>query len=97
MRKPNRLIAGLLAFNAVSLVALVASMSGAGMVPQARADQPEVDKTPFNASEQRNRIIAQLETMNKKLADLEKKLSTGISVKVTEMPEVIVKDPTKKK
>lgn len=99
MRKPNRFVAGLVALNAVTLVALVASMTG-GMFPTAMAqsDQPEPPRTsPFNSAERLNQMIVQLESMNRKLDGLEKKLSTGISVKVTEMPEVIVKDPSKKK
>lgn len=97
MRKSNRLIAALLAVNAVALVALAASVGGSSVLPVAGA-QPEPERaSPFNAGEQRKQMIVQLEQMNKKLADLEKKLSSGISVKVVEMPEVIVKDPSKKK
>lgn len=52
-------------------------------------------ESPFNATEQRKQIIAQLVQMNERLTRVETKLTTGISVKVTEMPPVTVKEPAK--
>lgn len=52
-------------------------------------------ESPFNATEQRKQIIAQLTQMNERLTRMETKLNTGISVKVTEMPAVIVKEQGK--
>lgn len=99
MRKPNRMVAGLVALNVVTVVALAASMSGVSFVSSAQAqpDGEPVKTPPFNSAERFNQMVVQLEAVNKKLGDLEKKLSSGISVKVTEMPEVVVKDPSKKK
>lgn len=51
-----------------------------------------VTSPPFNATEQRNRVISQLDQMNHRLATIEAKLDKGLSVKVTEMPAVIVKE-----
>lgn len=103
MRKPNRIIAALLALNAVLLVAVVAVLGEGGLLPRAQAalpDQPDKDggkATPFNTGEKINQISVQVEAMSRKLGDIEKKLNSGISVKVTEMPEVVVKDPASKK
>src|SRR5262245_54893368 len=103
MRKPNRLNVALVCLNVATLGMLVARGGGAAPANAALPDdaflQPEKDgvkESPFNAGEQRKQIIAQLETANKKLAAIEKKLDGGLSVKVTEMPAVIVKDPSKK-
>lgn len=52
-------------------------------------------ESPFNATEQRKQIIAQLTQMNERLTRMEAKLNTGISVKVTEMPPVTVKEAGK--
>ena len=52
-------------------------------------------ESPFNATEQRKQIIAQLTQMNERLTRMETKLNTGISVKVTEMPPVMVKEAGK--
>jgi hypothetical protein len=50
---------------------------------------------PFNAAEQRQQQTAALDQINRRLAAIEAKLNSGISVKVTEMPAVIVKEPAK--
>jgi len=102
MRKPNRVIAALLALNAILTVAVVALVADGGLLPKAAAalpDQPDKDpgKSPFNTGEKINQISGQVDAIAKKLIDIEKKLNSGISVKVTEMPEVIIKDPAKKK
>lgn len=52
-------------------------------------------ESPFNATEQRKQMIAQLVQMNERLTRVETKLNTGISVKVTEMPPVTVKEAGK--
>ncbi len=97
MRKPNRLVVALVALNACSIAALLASISGVGVLPVASAQPDQPKPSPFNSGEKLNQMVVQLESMNRKLTDLEKKLTSGISVKVTEMPEVIVRDPAKKK
>lgn len=100
MRKPNRTIAALLTLNAVTLVALVAVVGEGSLLPRAQAsvpEQPDKDPakpSPFNSGEKLNQIATQMDAVARKLADIEKKLNSGLSVKVTEMPEVVVKDTT---
>jgi len=100
MRKPSRLTPMLIALNVVTAVIAVSALTGESVVPRAQAAEPQPEDkggSPFNATEQRKQMIAQLDVITRKLGDLEKKLNTGINVKVTEMPEVVVKDPSKKK
>ena len=102
MRKSNRLVAALFAVNAVLLFSLVAVMGGRAVTPVASASlpaqpEPETTTPPFNAAEQRKQMITQLDQISARLVTIEKKLNSGISVKVTEMPEVIVRDNSKKK
>lgn len=66
-----------------------------GLAPAAAYAQPSTSRDtkitndpPFNAAEQRRRMIEQLEQLSVRLAAIESKLDKGLSVKVTEMPPV---------
>ncbi len=50
---------------------------------------------PFNATAQRNMMIQQLDQINRRLTAIESKMDKGLSVKVTEMPAVIVRENDK--
>ncbi len=78
--------AALLGFN------LMLGVSGLRGTSPAMADPPQNDP-PFNAAEQRKRMIDQLTQINDRLARLEGKLDKGINVKVTEMPAIKVESP----
>lgn len=66
------------------------------VAPQFFAAQPvsaqSASESPFNSAEQRKQMIQQLTQINERLTKIETKLNSGISVKVTEMPPVIMKD-----
>lgn len=47
---------------------------------------------PWNAQQDRQENIRLLTSINDRLTKIETKLNSGISVKVTEMPAVVVKD-----
>jgi hypothetical protein len=47
---------------------------------------------PFNAAEQRKMMIQALEKLNTRLSAIENKINTGLTVKVTEMPPVVIKE-----
>lgn len=76
---------------------LLLGISGIHPVEAAFAQQSSKDLVdpPFNAAEQRKRMIEQLTIMNDRLTRLESKLDKGISVKVTEMPAIKVEAPSK--
>jgi len=57
------------------------------------AGEPPDSLSPFNSGEQRRQMILQLTEMNQRLTRIEAKLNSGLSVKVTEMPAVTVKNP----
>lgn len=70
-------------------------MLGDGLGVRTAGAQQQSGESPFNATEQRKQIIEQLKQVNDRLAKVETKLNTGISVKVTEMPAVTVKETPK--
>jgi hypothetical protein len=92
MRKPSKTNAVLITIIGVLLIGLFAR-------PDARAwgqpGDPVVDP-PFNATEQRRQMILALQQMNTRLGAIETKINSGLTVKVTEMPPVIIKDTQKK-
>lgn len=96
MRKPTTTNAILLAVIGVLTLALITRAD-----PQAAAwAQPGAQPTaepPFNASEQRKQMISSLQQMQTRLAAIESKLNGGLTVKVTEMPPVVIKEPANKK
>jgi hypothetical protein len=72
---------------AVDRVTASAPVAGA----QQRAGQPSSEPTEggmISAQEQRKQMIAELRGMSQRLDRIEGTLSKGISVKVTEMPEL---------
>ncbi len=81
--------AGLLGLN------LLLGLSGVPMVSTAGATggQPASIDPPFNAAEQRKRMIEQLTMVNDRLARVEAKLEKGLTVKVSEMPAITVNVP----
>lgn len=86
---------------AVLALLLAARAGQPGLLARADAvlvDPPEkTAESPFNAAEQRKQMIIQLTEMNRRLAAIENKINSGLSVKVTEMPAVQIKpDPAKK-
>ena len=99
MRKPTRTNLVLGATSLALALALGAQLGGTSVLPSAYAqpkpgdDQPD---TPFNAMEQRKQMIVQLTEMNRRLTTIEQKITTGLSVKVTEMPDVRLKDQARK-
>src|SRR5262245_32230563 len=102
MKKPTRTNLVLGATAMALALTLAAKMGGANVMASAEAqpparppEQPSVD-TPFNAAEQRKQAIIQLQEINRRLTSIEQRMSSGLSVKVTEMPEVRVKDPSRK-
>lgn len=93
MRKPtttNTVLLGVI--GVLSLVAITRFDSGSSAFAQ---PVPTADP-PFNAAEQRKQMVLALQQMNTRLGAIENKLNGGLTVKVTEMPPVIIKDPTKK-
>jgi hypothetical protein len=93
MRKPTTTNAVLLTIIGVLTLALVAR--GAG-TQAAWAQDSQPGDPPFNAAEQRKQMILALQQMNTRMGAIETKLNAGLSVKVTEMPPVVIKDPAKK-
>ena len=98
MRKPSPTNVVLATTTVVLAFALGAQMGGSGASPAAYAQaQPEDTTTPpFNAAEQRKQTYIQMVETNRRLAAIEQKLAAGISVKVTEMPDVKIKEPGRK-
>jgi hypothetical protein len=94
MRKPTTTNAILLAIIGVLALALIARAPGAGAA-WAQPGQPTNDP-PFNAAEQRKQMLIALQQMNTRMQAIENKLNTGLNVKVTEMPPVVIKDSPKK-
>lgn len=92
MRKPTKTNAVLLAIIGVLLIALVARPDSLAF---AQSGDPVTDP-PFNATEQRRAMILALQQMNTRLAAIETKINTGLTVKVTEMPPVVIKESAKK-
>lgn len=77
---------------------LIGALMTPMLAPSPASAQDRGDKTasdgpsPFNSGDQRRQMIAQLTEMNSRLTKIEAKLNSGLSVKVTEMPAVVVKD-----
>ncbi|MGQ0627058.1 MAG: hypothetical protein ACT4PL_03040 [Phycisphaerales bacterium] len=95
----------MLAGTACSLLALnlLAGLTGIKFPPEAAAQTQSrgaggenVNDPPFNAAGQRKQMIEQLTMLNERIARLEARLDKGLSVKVTEMPAVMVKTPDSK-
>lgn len=86
-------------------ILLPAALVGAGLLvggvfseavrPSFASAQQTVTEPPFNATEQRKQMIEQLRSLNDKVSAMQARLDKGLSVKVTEMPPVIVKDSGK--
>lgn len=91
MRKPSATNAVLLVIIGVLALTLLVRVDPGAGVAQAQTTEP-----PFNATEQRKQMIAALTQMNSRLATIETKLSTTLSVKVTELPPVVIKDDERK-
>jgi hypothetical protein len=98
MRRANYL-SGILTVNAILLTALVADRLlggephglGAALSPApAVAGQPDTSEAGglVSAADQRKVMIAELRKLGGRLEKIEAKLSSGISVKVTDMPEM---------
>jgi hypothetical protein len=92
MHKPNKTNAVLLAIIGVLALIIIARPGSSSAWAQTSATEP-----PFNAAEQRKHMILSLQQINTRLSVIEAKLNAGLSVKVTEMPPVIVKEPASKK
>lgn len=76
---------------AVAVLLLLNLVAGDARLPESvAAAQPAGDLSPFNATEQRKRMIDALDEISGRLAKLESKLDKGLNVKVTEMPAVKV-------
>lgn len=91
-------------FTPAALV-LAGALIGSALSPMfapapAAAARPDPEKgdtiSPFNAGDQRRQMITQLTEMNQRLGRLESKINSGLTVKVTEMPAVTVKDTSGK-
>ncbi len=96
----------ILTVNAVLLTALVAdrllggdqSGLGAAISPAPASAQPDTGDGSgmLSGAEQRKQQYVELKKINTRLEKIEAKLNAGISVKVTEMPELkLPKDPNK--
>lgn len=94
MRNPTKVNAILLAIIGVLALALVARGPGSGAA-WAQPGQPTNDP-PFNAAEQRKQMLLALQQMNTRMQAIENKLNAGLTVKVTEMPPVVIKETPKK-
>lgn len=105
MRRTKYLNA-ILTVNAVLLSALVADRLlggdqtgiGAALSPAPAAAQPDTGDGSgmLSGAEQRKQQYNEMKKMNAHLEKIEAKLNAGISVKVTEMPELkLPKDPAK--
>jgi hypothetical protein len=101
MRKPATPNAVLLAIIAVLGLLLLARTDSGSALSAAGAAQPDpgqpVTQAPFNATEQRRQMIVQLEQINRRLANLEAKLQSGIAVTVKEMPAVKIAEDARQK
>ncbi|MBK9189469.1 MAG: hypothetical protein IPM33_11000 [Phycisphaerales bacterium] len=85
------LIAGLLAINTFGA-------RDGDLLSQANAqvaDQPEDDSGRVSAADQRKQIIAELKSLSLRLDRMDAMLQRGLSVKVTEMPQIVI--PTERK
>lgn len=49
-------------------------------------------QTPFNATQQRREMIAQLERIERRLGQVETAINKGIKVTVTDMPAITIKN-----
>ncbi len=101
MKKPTRTNLVLGASTVALALMLTATMGSTSVLPVAAA-QPaaaaaQPAETQFNAMDQRKQMIVLLEQMNRRLTTIEAKLNSGLSVKVTEMPEVKIKESSTKK
>jgi hypothetical protein len=92
MRKPTKTNAVLLSIIGVLAIFAIARSDGAAALAQ-----PSLTEPPFNAAEQRKQMLLALQQMNTRLGAIENKLNSGLNVKVTEMPPVIIKDQPAKK
>ncbi|QOI99013.1 MAG: hypothetical protein HRU70_00290 [Phycisphaeraceae bacterium] len=74
---------------AVLLGVIALKPSVPDLVPSAFASQPGSEPTGLsNALEQRKQMIAELRSISSRLDQLDGKITRGLSVKVTEMPEL---------
>ena len=90
----RKLAPGALVLAGLTLGVLVSPMLSAR---PAAADPPRnTNEPPFNSTEDRKQIIFQLTDMNQRLGRMEAKLNSGVSVKVTEMPPVVIKEAANK-
>jgi hypothetical protein len=96
MRKPTTTNTVLLVIIAALTLALVTRGDTSAAAWAQGGTQPTAEP-PFNASEQRKVMIASLQQMQTRLAAIESKLNGGLTVKVTEMPPVVIKEPAAKK
>lgn len=94
MRKPTTANTVLLAIIGALLITLIARTDSNSMTAWA---QPQPSDPPFNAAEQRKQMILALQQMNTRMAAIESKLNGNLTVKVTEMPPVIIKETPAKK
>ena len=96
MQKPSRTNVVLATTTMALAFALGAQMGGSGAMPAASARPEDTTTPPFNAAEQRKQTVIQLADINKRLQSIEQKLTAGLSVKITEMPDVKIKEPGKR-
>jgi hypothetical protein len=68
------------------------SSAFASVEAQEQASVPAGRTPPFNSAAERQAILLQLTQINEKLTRVEAKLNAGVSVKVTEMPAITVKN-----
>ena len=94
MRKPSRTNFVLLALIGMLGIVLVSRgpASPASLTSAALAQPQPTTQPPFNSADERKQMVMQLEQINKRLTNIETKLNSGISVKVTEMPAITIKD-----
>lgn len=94
MRKPSKTNAILLSIIGVMIIGFVTRFDTGSLAAWA---QPAQTDPPFNAAEQRKQMILALQQLNTRLQAIEGKLGGTVSVKVIEMPPVIIKEPAAKK
>lgn len=82
----------------VAALLLAASAGSQAFGPSVASAQPSDDSVqagrtpPFNSAAERQAMISLLTQINERMARIETKLNTGLSVKVTEMPAISIKN-----
>lgn len=95
MRKQTKIIAVLAPALTFSALFLAAQLSDGVASAQPPKGVPTTTP-PFNSTEERKQLLNMMTEVNQRLGRIEAKLNAGLSVKVTDMPPVVVQSGDKK-